>query len=67
MAIAEHTHVTRGLRTVNEVAEFLGVSRSKVYTLMDEGDLPYVKLGKTRRVVWDDVLKLIEQNIVGRD
>lgn len=67
MAIAENRTTERALRTVNEVADFLSVSRSKVYSMMDDGDLPYVKFGKSRRVVWDDVLRLIEQSIVGRE
>jgi excisionase family DNA binding protein len=55
-----------GLRPVREVAAFLSLSRSKVYQLMEAGDLPYVKLGKSRRVRWDDVLKLVEQNVIVR-
>ena len=55
-----------GLRPVRAVANFLSISRSKVYQLMEAGELPYVKLGKTRRVRWSDVLKLVEQNTVVR-
>ena len=55
-----------GLRPVGAVAAFLSISRSKVYQLMEAGDLPYVKLGKSRRVRWDDVLKLVEQNMIVR-
>jgi excisionase family DNA binding protein len=51
---------------VGEVARFLCLSRSKIYAMMDAGELPYVKLGKSRRVRWSDVLKLVEQNIVAR-
>lgn len=54
-----------GLRPVHAVAKFLAISRSKVYQMMDAGQLPYVKLGKSRRVRWNDVLKLIDQNMVG--
>ena len=35
-----------------------------VYSLMDRGDLPYVKIGKSRRVRPEDVAKLIEQGTV---
>lgn len=55
-----------GLRRVTEVAGFLGISRSKVYAMMDSGELAYVKLGKSRRVPWDAVLRLVEQNTVRR-
>jgi excisionase family DNA binding protein len=55
-----------GLQPVPTVARFLSISRSKVYQLMDSGELPYVKLGKSRRVRWADVLRLVEENTVSR-
>jgi excisionase family DNA binding protein len=55
------------LQTVSAVAQFLCLSRSKVYAMMDAGELPYVKLGKSRRVRWSDVIRLIEANTVARD
>lgn len=55
-----------GLQPVNKVARFLSLSRSKVYSLMEAGELPYVKLGKSRRVRWEDVLKLVARNMVVR-
>jgi excisionase family DNA binding protein len=58
---------TTGLRPVQAVAEFLAISRSKVYQLMESGELPYVKLGKSRRVRWADVLQLVDENTVSRD
>jgi excisionase family DNA binding protein len=44
----------------------LSVSRSKVYGLMDTGRLPHVKLGRSRRVRWEDVLRLVAF-LEGRD
>ncbi|MFO0868112.1 MAG: hypothetical protein U0935_04130 [Pirellulales bacterium] len=32
---------------------------------LDAGELPYVKLGKSRRVRWSDVLTLIDKHLVG--
>jgi excisionase family DNA binding protein len=55
------------LARVTDVARFLSISRSKVYAMMDSGQLPYVKLGKSRRVRWPDVLKLVTENLVGCD
>ena len=52
------------LLRVTEVAGCLTVSRSNVYSLMDRGALPYVKIGKSRRVRPEDVAKLIEQGTV---
>jgi excisionase family DNA binding protein len=51
---------------VGDVARYLSLSRSKVYAMMEAGELPYVKLGKSRRVRWADVLTLIKENTVGR-
>jgi excisionase family DNA binding protein len=45
----------------------VAVSRSKVYSLMDSGRLPHVKLGRSRRIRWEDVLRLVEENTVGVD
>ena len=42
--------VSEGLMTVLQAAEFLSVSRSKLYAMMEAGQLPYVKLGKSRRI-----------------
>jgi excisionase family DNA binding protein len=55
-----------GLATVPEVAEFLSVSRAKLYLMMDAGHLAYVKLGKSRRVRWSDVDHLVTENTVGK-
>jgi excisionase family DNA binding protein len=55
------------LQSVPAVAKFLSLSRSKVYKLMDDGELPFVKLGKSRRIRWADVLKLVERNLVGAE
>ena len=55
-----------GLRSVPAVAQFLAISRSKVYLLMESGELAYVKIGKSRRLRWSDVLKLVEENTVMR-
>lgn len=55
-----------GLQTVQAVARFLSLSRSKVYQLMERGDLPYVKIGKSRRLRWSDVLRLVDDSVVSR-
>jgi excisionase family DNA binding protein len=54
------------LARVAEVAKYLPLSRSKVYQLMESGGLPYVKIGKSRRVRWPDVMKLIDENTICR-
>jgi len=42
--------VAEGLVTVQVAARFLSVSRSKLYEMMNLGELQYVKLGRARRV-----------------
>jgi excisionase family DNA binding protein len=39
-----------GFADVHEAAEFLSMSRSSVYKLMESGDLEYAKFGKARRI-----------------
>ena len=55
------------LHTVPDVARYLKMSRSMIYLLMERGELPYVKIGRTRRVRAEDVKKLVQQNFVSRE
>ena len=41
------------LMTVKEVAEILRVSEKTVTRLMDQNDMPYIKVGGSRRVDQD--------------
>jgi excisionase family DNA binding protein len=47
---AEPDLVDCGFADVATAAAFLGISRSKVYMLMESGELPYAKFGKCRRI-----------------
>jgi excisionase family DNA binding protein len=38
------------LLTVVEAARVLGISRSKLYELLADGELPSVRIGRTRRI-----------------
>ena len=53
------------LLRVTEVAGWLNLSRSCVYQLMDRGEVPYVKIGKSRRVRPEAVARLIEAGTIG--
>jgi excisionase family DNA binding protein len=57
--------VTDGLMRVVEAAQFLSVGRSTVYQLMDKGELPFVKLGASRRIPKRAVLNLASTNLQG--
>jgi excisionase family DNA binding protein len=57
----------QALLTVRQAADYLALSRSKIYGLMDAGQLPHVKLGRARRIRSADVLRLIDACTVGTD
>ena len=44
-----------GFARITEAAEFLSMSRSKVYGLMDAGRLPFVRVDRCRRIRWSDL------------
>ncbi|MDA1054802.1 MAG: helix-turn-helix domain-containing protein [Planctomycetota bacterium] len=50
---------------VTEAARELSASRSLVYSLMDRGELAYVKLGKSRRIPRQALRDLVVANLVG--
>jgi excisionase family DNA binding protein len=56
--------VAKKLLTVEEVAKRLSISRTHVYTLMERGELAYVKLSKSRRVPEEAVEQLVNRNLV---
>ena len=57
--------VSEGLMSVRNVARFLGVSRSLVYELMGWGELPWVKLGRARRIPRRAVVDLAARRLIG--
>ena len=59
--------VTEGLERITQSAKFLGVSRSFVYRLINEGVLPSVKIGKSRRVPIKAVRELAASCLVVPD
>lgn len=55
----------KGLLTVLEAANFLRLSRSMIYNLMESGKLRYVKIGSARRIPKDCCCELIESHLMG--
>ena len=49
------------LYRVAEAAEFLSLSRAKVYQLIGSGDLPSVKIDGARRIRADDLRSYVAQ------
>jgi excisionase family DNA binding protein len=56
--------VVDGLDRIAEVARFLKVCTAQVYRLMDNGHLPYVKLGKSRRIPHRAVVELAARGLI---
>jgi excisionase family DNA binding protein len=54
-----------GLLTVQDAARFLSVSRSKLYELMDCGELKFVKLGRSRRIPRRALVELAASHVQG--
>ena len=50
------------LLTAKEVAEILNISRSKTYHWMQIGEIPTVRIGKSRRVRPEDLIEHINKN-----
>jgi excisionase family DNA binding protein len=54
-----------GLDRIADAARFLKVSVSTVYTMLDRGDLPSVKIGKCRRIPHRALLRLAADSLLG--
>ena len=57
--------VEDGLVTVSEAAAFLRLSRSNLYLLMERGELPFVKLGRSRRIPKRALIELAARGLRG--
>ena len=56
--------VADGLLNVRQAAAFLGISRTKLYSLMERGELPYVKLGAARRIPKRALIALAARSLI---
>jgi excisionase family DNA binding protein len=59
--------VADGLCSTEEARKFLGISRSKLYELMEAGELEYAKLGRNRKIPWAAVKALAARSLVGAE
>jgi excisionase family DNA binding protein len=57
--------VHEGLDRIDEAAAFLKISRSQIYTLMDAGELVYVKIGRSRRIPHRALIELAARHLNG--
>jgi excisionase family DNA binding protein len=44
-----------------DAAAQLNVSRSQLYILMGRGELPFVKIGRRRVILWDDLVAYLKR------
>lgn len=58
--------VDSGLARIDEGCRFLGISRAKLYEIMERGELPYVKIGRSRRLPRQALKEFAAQRLVGR-
>ena len=57
--------VADGLCSIVEACKFLAVGRSTVYGAMERGELPYVKIGKARRIPRRALVHFAQQRLRG--
>jgi excisionase family DNA binding protein len=50
--------------TIPEVAVYLKLSKSKVYFLVQSGQIPHIKIGRNVRIREKDLIKWLERNEV---
>ena len=60
-----HEIVRSGLVNVTQAGQFLGVGKSMIYQLMDQGELPYVKIGSARRIPINALQDFATSNLRG--
>jgi len=61
-----HALVADGLDTIKDAATFLRISVASLYKMMDRGELPFVKIGRSRRIPRRALVELAARNLVDR-
>jgi len=62
---AESSLVGDGFVDVVKAGEFLGLSRAKIYQLMETSELAYAKFGKSRRIPRRVLVDYANRSMVG--
>ena len=61
----DETVVEKGLEpiyTVPEVAQYLKISKSKAYHLVQRREIPYIRIGKNVRIRHSDLMQWLDEN-----
>jgi excisionase family DNA binding protein len=56
--------VEDGFATLPQGGKFLALCRASLYALMDKGELPYAKFGKSRRIPWRALHEYARKNLI---
>jgi excisionase family DNA binding protein len=56
--------VVDGAACIPDAMAYTSLSRSTLYKLMDARELPYLKIGRARRILWADLRQLLERSRV---
>ena len=59
--------LAQGAITVREAEAFTGLKKSFLYRLMEQGRLPYIKIGAARRIPKAALIRLMAEHLVGSD
>jgi excisionase family DNA binding protein len=58
--------ISNRLLTISKAAEFLNVSKQYLCRLLDQGDIPFVRVGKHRRIPVEDLVQYRERRDAAR-
>ena len=67
MKTAAESLVEDGMMSVSQAMEFLSISRSHLYELMDRREIPWAKIGRSRRIPRAFLISYIASNLRGLD
>jgi excisionase family DNA binding protein len=67
MSTSRQELVADGMLSVDEAMEFLSVSRSHLYELMDRREIPWAKIGRSRRIPKAALVAYVAANLKGVD
>jgi excisionase family DNA binding protein len=59
--------LSEGLDKVTEVAKFFRLSVAQIYVMMNRGDLPFIRVGKCRRIPHRAVVEFATRNLMNVD
>jgi excisionase family DNA binding protein len=59
--------IMKSLYSVEEISQFLKLSKSSVYSLVQQGKIPFVKVGRRLRFEPEEVLSFFKKKVKEKD